>query len=237
MNIKVPYLSLFTIVLLIFCNLTASSQRFQAAIAGGFNTSNVQGDDVYGFRKYGGNAGIMAIVPFSDHLHGSLEIGFSQKGAYHKPGGRGMDYRKKHDYDGYKIILDYLEIPVLIHYQDKNQMNFGAGISFGRLVKVQEFEDVYLDTIVKLERIESTTLKGPYNQSDINAVFAMRFPIFKSLKFDARYTFSLLNIRERYFIEADVKRKQYNQVLTFRLLYVINEKASLKNRMENRLGK
>lgn len=227
----------FLFILLVLIQIPVFSQRFQAAIAGGINTTNVQGDDVYGFRKFGANAGIAAILPFNDRVQGSLEISYSQKGAYHKPYGKGMDYTKKHDYDGYKLILDYVEIPLLIHYQDKNNVNFGAGLSYGRLVKVEEYEDVYLDTLVNMERVESTTLDGPYNLNDISAVFAFRFPIYKTIKFDMRYTFSLASIRERYFVEADVTRKQFNQVLTFRLMYVINEKASEKRRVDNNSGK
>lgn len=223
-------------MILILNSLKTYSQRIQAAFAAGFNTTNVQGDDVYGFRKFGPNAGLAAIVPFSEKIQGSLEIGYSAKGAYHKPNSRGMDYRKLHDYDGYKIILDYVEIPLMIHYQDKNRMNFGAGISYGRLVKVEEYEDRDINS-EKLERVDSTTLDGPYDPSDISAVFAFRLPVYHSLRFDMRYIFSLTSIRERYFVNADITRRQFNQVLTFRLFYVINEKASEKRRIENTLGK
>ncbi len=193
------------------------------ALIGGMNTTNVQGDDVFGFKKFGLNAGAAAIMPFSDKWSITLETSYTQKGSYHKEGGRGMNYQERHDYNQYKLILNYVEVPVLVHYEDRKWIRVGAGFSYARLVEVKEWEDHI--------RIATTTLaNGPYSLNDYSALLDLVFPIYQQLKFNFRYTFSLAMIREREYQNVSAGqekiRKQYNQTLSFRLMWVFNEKSS-----------
>jgi len=204
------------------------SQRIMAGLIAGFNTTNVQGDDVYGFHKLGLNAGGTAIVPFGDHWSLSVEGIYSQKGAYHAKGGRGMDYQARHDYNQYKLVLNYVEVPVLFHYIDRNWIKAGVGFAYGRLVEVKEWEDEV--------QVATTTLTGgPYDQNEYSGMVDVQFPLYRQLKFDFRYSFSLAKIRERQYYnvsEGDEKiRKQYNQVLSFRVFWIINEEASGRSRL------
>jgi hypothetical protein len=209
---------IFAFVLFAFAGNTYS-QRIQGVLIGGFNTTNVQGDDVFGFHKVGLNAGAAAFIPFGDKWSVSLETSYSEKGAYHAEGGRGMDYMLKHDYNEYKLVLNYVEVPILVHFEDKNFLKAGTGFSYGRLIEVKEWEDGV--------RMATTTLTdGPYDLNDFSWIFDVQIPIYQQLKFDARYSFSMFKIRERYYYNADETRKQYNQVLSFRVMWVFNEKIS-----------
>jgi hypothetical protein len=222
------FLRLFLLIIIFVFSLNTYSQRIMAGLIGGFNTTNVQGDDVYGFHKLGLNAGATAIVPFGDHWSLSVEGIYSQKGAYHAKGGRGMDYQARHDYNHYKLVLNYVEVPVLFHYIDRNWIKAGVGFSYGRLVEVKEWEDEV--------RVATTTLTGgPYDQNEYSGMVDVQFPLYRQLKFDFRYSFSLAKIRERQYYnvsEGDEKiRKQYNQVLSFRVFWIINEEASGRSRL------
>jgi len=218
--------SVLFIVLFVFA-ANSYGQRIMGAMIGGFNTTNVQGDDVFGFHKIGLNAGAAAFVPLGEKWSFSLETSYTEKGSYHAKGGRGMDYMKKHDYNEYKLKLNYLEVPVLIHYEDRNFLKAGTGVSYSRLIAASEWEDGV--------RIATTTLNdGPYDLNDFSWVFDVQLPIYKQLKLDARYSFSILKIRERYFYNADDTRKQYNQVLSFRAVWIFNEKMSKQNRSGSR---
>lgn len=221
---------LLAAIILLLATLSGQvqAQRVMGALIGGFNATNVQGDDVFGFYKFGLNTGAAAIVPFSEHWSFSLETLYTEKGSYHKEGGRGMDYRYTHDYNHYKLVLNYLEAPLLIHYNDRKRLKAGLGVSYSRLIKVREWEDHV--------RIATTTLNdGPYDLDDWSAVFDLQIPVYKQLRFNARYSFSLIKIREREYEslgnEDDKTRKQYNQVLSFRLMWVFNEKASKRARI------
>lgn len=210
----------------IFLN-SSQAQRIMGVLIGGVNATNVQGDDVFGFRKFGLNAGAAAIVPFGDKWSATLETIYTQKGSNHNEGGRGMDYQERHDYNQYKLVLNYVEIPVLFHYIDREWLRVGAGFSYARLVGVKEWEDNV--------RIATTTLNdGPYDQNDYSALLDLQFPIYQQLRFNFRYTFSLAPIREREYQNvgagSEKIRKQYNQTLSFRLMWVFNEQSSRYSR-------
>ncbi len=212
---------LLSILVLMFPEVRA--QRIMGVLIAGMNTTNVQGDDVFGFKKFGLNAGAAAIIPFSEKWSVTLETAYTQKGSYHKEGGRGMNYQERHDYNQYKLILNYVEVPLLVHFEDRKWIRVGAGVSYARLVEVKEWEDHI--------RIATTTLaNGPYSLNDYSGLLDLVLPIYRQLKFNFRYTFSLAKIREREYqnVSAGVEkiRKQYNQTLSFRVLWVFNEKSS-----------
>lgn len=209
----------------------ANAQQIMGVLIGGVNASHVEGDDVFGFRKFGLNVGAAAVVPFAEKWSFTLETIYNQKGSFHREGGRGMDYRYRHDYNHYKLVLNYLEVPVLVHFRDKTGLKAGLGASYGRLIEVKEWEDHV--------RIATTTLTdGPYDQNDFNGLIDIQIPIYNQLKINARYAFSLFKIREREYLNVDpgeVKiRKQYNRVLSLRLLWFFNEESSRRSRVRSR---
>jgi len=225
----------YFLVLMLFSGLLtfrpAFGQQIMGVLIGGFNASHVEGDDVFGFRKFGVNAGAAAVVPFAEKWSFTLETVYNQKGSFHKEGGRGMDYRYRHDYNHYKLILNYVEVPVLVHFRDKTGLKAGLGASYGRLIEVKEWEDHV--------RIATTTLNdGPFDLNDYNGLIDIQIPIYKQLKVNARYAFSLFKIREREYLNVDpdeVKiRKQYNRVLSLRLLWYFNEETSRQSRIRSR---
>ncbi len=60
----------------------------------------------------------------------------------------------------------------------------------------------------------------------------LQIRIWQRLKFNFRYEYSMVPIRKRTFYNRydteTFDRKQYNNVLTFRLVYVINEQVAKK---------
>jgi len=191
------------------------AQAFLGALAFGGNLAQVDGDEMYGFKKIGFNAGVAAIYPFTDNWSMSIEASFSQKGSYQKYPPE--DIGKELPY--YDLRLNYLDVPVLIHYTDKGFLNFGLGLSWGQLVGIKEVEWG--------ETVHSSTTNSPYSSSDINGIVSIQIPIYKRFKFNFRYSYSFASIRTReYENQAGEKwsRQQYNNMLTFRLVYVFNEK-------------
>lgn len=209
--------------ILLHFSLIADAQVIKGAVIAGFNLSQVDGDEVFGFKKFGANVGVSAIVPFSDHWEVSIETLFSQKGSHQKP-------QREDSLTGeYLLKLNYLDIPVMVHFNDKDIVTFGLGFSYGRLTNVEEYEHG--------QRIETTTIEGPYSRSDINGIADIRFRIWQRLKFNIRYAYSLKKIRTREFTPPYVDpwtRDQYNNFWSFRMIYVINEKQSERARKDNR---
>ena len=202
--------------ILITVGLKVNAQKIQGAFALGTNLSQIDGDEVYGFKKLGLNSSAIAIIPFKEKWAVSLEASFSQKGAL-------QIYPYEYDPDKetpyYKNTLTYAEVPILIHFTDKEFMTIGAGASWGRLVEINEVEWGV--------KTDAGIFSGHYKRYDINAIIDIRFPIKERLKFNFRYAYSIGKIRTRTYINdiGDTwSRNQYNNVLSFRLYYIFNEK-------------
>jgi hypothetical protein len=64
----------------------------------------------------------------------------------------------------------------------------------------------------------------------------LQIRVWKQLKFGIRFSYSIVPIRERtyydviYHLKEPWNRKQYNNMLTFRLVYVFNEKVPEKEK-------
>jgi len=197
------------IILLFICYSDIVAQNIKGGLYGGFNLSQVDGDEVYGYRKIGFIGGPTAIIPIKKQFSIRLETIYNQKGSYQKP------YYKDTNYGMYRLRLNYVEVPVLFHWKDKNKINFGLGASWGRLVGFKEWEhgnQIYW----KKDSI-------PYKKDDICGLVDIDLPVYKRFRFNFRYSYSLLKIRTRYFPLINTTRYQYNNMLTFRLLYVFKD--------------
>lgn len=207
------------LLILLFISIVSSNadaQVIKGAVIGGFNLSQVDGDEVFGYKRMGMNVGASAIIPFRERWAVCLETVFSQKGAFQKE----QYYDSSRAFTGeYDLRLNYAEVPVLLQYNDKGGLTFGAGLSWGRLVGSKEIEHgglhkPYSDTV-------------PFNNNDFNVLADFRFRVWKRLKFNLRYSYSFTNIRKREYTNLAGQswiRKQFNNTLSFRLVYVFNER-------------
>ncbi len=208
------------------------AQQVQGAIIGGTNLSQVDGDEIFGFNKFGANVGLAAIVPFGKNFNFSIETIYSQKGSRQGEQYYDVDSLGNVTTGAYNLSLNYLEVPFLFFYNDKDVISGGAGFSYSRLVGVSEYEHG--------RKIESTTVNdGPYNRNDFNILADVRFRIYKKFKFNIRYAYSLSKIRTREFenLLGDTwERKQYNNTLSFRIIYMFNEKPPMADTKNNDSG-
>ena len=224
---------IFTALLLIISLVPgghAFSQRIFGALSAGLNLSQVDGDEVYGFKRIGLNMGPSIIIPFGKDKKWSvtMELLFSQIGSHQKEqylNDTIPDTTTSEYYDGYKLHLTYVQVPVMVHFKDKNFIAAGVGFLYGQLVDAKEWED-YNDNRGMFRT--STTLKSPYSMSDVEVVADLRIRLYQRLWFNFRYSYSIFPIRTRKFVnpiypDQVTTRKQYNNVLTFRLTYIFNE--------------
>jgi hypothetical protein len=221
-------LAVLLIVSGVFLNNTTHAQRILGALSAGINLSQVDGDEVYGFNKIGFNGGPSIIIPFGKNKNWSvtMEILFSMNGAYQKgeaynPADTTVvpDTTVPASYNGYKLNLNYVQVPLLVHYTDKKVISGGLGLQYGQLVGVKEWEDN--------TRVEGTTLKGPYSMMDLQILADVRIRLWTKLWANIRYGYSILPIRTRDFTNiTETKvwtRKQYNNVITLRLTWIFND--------------
>ena len=131
----------FRIVTLFLALLIATPAMLYAQIIKGElilggNISQVDGDECYRFRKPGVHAGAGALIPLTSWMDVGLEVLFNQKGAY-----KGDSINQHLGlYSGtYKLNLNYAEIPVMVYLTDKDRYSLGVGVSYGRIVGLQEY--------------------------------------------------------------------------------------------------
>lgn len=223
----VPFYLLFLLIL--FSVPQLSAQIIKGEAIAGFNLTQVDGDEIYGFHKIRANVGAGVLIPFGKKgkWDVSLETLFSQKGSYQKPQYDDSTNNGKPLTGEYKLHLNYLEVPVLVMFTDKEIVSVGAGFSWGRLIGVKEWEHGL--------RVDSTNVNnGPYSKNDFSILADIRFRIWEALKINLRYQYSMFKIRTREFQSNDPNvepkiRNQYNNVITLRLIYVFNEKRSREN--------
>ncbi|MGM0613611.1 MAG: outer membrane beta-barrel protein [Bacteroidota bacterium] len=205
-----------SLILMILLSSGLYSQNIKGAGILGTNLTQVDGDEIYGFHKFGLNVGASAIIPINDNWSISLETLYSEKGSY-----RSQQYTPPKD-GSYLLKLNYAEVPLLVHFEDRETMTFGLGASWGRLVKMEEYEHSH--------KIPWNTLSGPYDTDDFNFLVDIRFRIHKRLWGNARYAYSFAKIRTRDFedVTGDKwQRDQYNNVITVRLIYIFNEELEV----------
>jgi len=204
------------IALMFLLSLSTHAQIIKGELMAGLNITQVDGDMVSGYKKAGFNLGAGAMIPFKNNFDFSIETNFSQKGANQK-----AEYLSDSLNGAYKLYLNYLEVPVLVHYTDKELLTIGTGFSWGRLVGAREFEHG--------RQTATTALNGVYSMNDFSILLDLRLKVYRALKFNFRYSYSLSRIRTREFTDlmGNVTiRNQFNNVLTFRMLYMINETQS-----------
>jgi len=216
---KQVQLTIFICLLTLVSNF-GYSQVFKGEVLGGFNLSQVDGDETAGFKKMGLNGGVGVVAPIYKNWSLSLETIYSQKGSKQKP-------QSYDSLDGsYKLYLDYVEVPFMIQYTDKDIVSAGAGFSWGRLVNIEEFKDGY--------RVDSVTLQsGVFDRDDWMVFGDVKVRLYKNLLMNLRYSYSIDKIATRTVIDSQTgkpnERYFKNNLWTVRLVYRINEKRPDKS--------
>lgn len=201
--------------LLFFSTLSAFSQKpdekksiFRAAVIVGFNASQVDGDDLAGYRKIGLNAGGAAFILLPKNFSVNFEILYSQKGARASNNQLTNDVLKK-------LSLDYVDVPVLINYHDKDKEGndvaiFGIGVILNSLVRTK-FEDIYGTLSPDTEIYERFGVEAAAN---VTFIFAKKFGI------NLRFAYSLNNIAKEPIPISNLKNGgQRNNLLSMRGMY------------------
>ena len=103
----------------------------------GGNLAQVDGDECFGYKRFGVHAGAGALVPITNWMDVGLEVLFNQKGAYKRDT---IVSNSTYPY-AYNLKLNYAEIPLMIYLTDKDRYSIGVGVSYGRIVGLDEKND------------------------------------------------------------------------------------------------
>jgi hypothetical protein len=217
---KIVYLAL----MLILFSIPMQGQIFKGMLIAGGNFSQINGDQVYGYKRVGVNTGVGVMAPLNNQRNFliSMEVLYNQIGA-----------KESQDPFKYNTKLSYASIPLIFHYEDRRGgLTFGLGFQYSRLVQFNEDWGLP-DTIKYMDR--PVLPVNDFSRDDFSFVVDVRFRVWKKIKFNFRYQRSMAPIRKEVVYTnslppvhsdfASWKRNFYNDVLTFRVIYVINERS------------
>jgi len=204
----------FLVVSGVFLSERMMAQRILGGMSLGMNLTQVDGDEFFGYHKFGLNIGPMVAVPFGKGRNWSvsMELLYSQKGSYHSGSA---------DTTRYRLTLDYVEIPLIVHYTDKNLISGGVGFCYGRVVNFKETQNHYYDNLFKYQ----TGLSN----NEYSVIADMQIRIWSKLWADLRYQYTMKSYRTVVvdnpwvYPRNPYTRYQYNNVISIRVTWVFNQ--------------
>ena len=180
---------LFIVALVVFCFLScANGQVFNAKLIGGFNASQLEGDNLSGFDKVGLQAGIgiqyELYRPPAGRVGKSLiiELLFNQKGS-------SSTFSLSSGEERQQTNLNYFQIPVLFSFdqwynegEDYYRISLEGGLYYARLFDVSSSHGVF------------TGLTDSFRKNDIGAVIGVKYRFGYAWSVGMRYDHSFLRV-------------------------------------------
>ena len=183
-----------------FLTLSIQAQNFGGGIIAGISTSQVSGDQLGGFNKAGFLVGAFTNKSISPLLSIQMEMTFIQKGSNNP---------KMNENSISDISLSYVEIPLLLKYQQSNTIAIEGGIETAFLISSSD-NDIY-------GKITNTR---EFNTTDIGIFIGLDYSIRPRLTLNSRISNSILPIRAHASgATYKLNKGQYNSVLSFTLHY------------------
>lgn len=195
------------------------SMHIHGGVIFGINAAQIDGDDYAGYHKVGLNFGFYGSLPLSKKFFFSTEILYSEKGAKNP-----ITPNLPVQY-WYTWRIQYAEIPLLIHYQDKKAFSVGVGVSYARMVGEQL-------SVEGLDPIPTPICAGNHaevdsgslhtfclKRNDFEVIAEANYLPLKHLAINVRYQYSPFPMG--YFANSNfINRSMHNNLLTFRLMFI-----------------
>lgn len=195
--------------------LSQPQPRFQAGIIAGGNFSQVDGDLDAGVHKVGLNAGFSSYTMLAPDLYLNLELLYSQKGS--RFGREEYNYYAGPYLTVYQMRLNYIEIPLLLHYEVAPRWLIGAGVSYNRLLQSEErFRSLY-------GWITFDPEKYLYKKNEWEYVGSASFRLSNKVTAELRYQYSITPVRAAADVPPDFGgyKAQRNNLFALRIGYYL----------------
>lgn len=206
------FLSLLMLTVLSVLWQSGHAQRFSGKLIGGINASQIEGDGIVGFNQPGIYLGGGASFPLTSSLSFEPEFVFSQKGS--------RTSLEENDRLGryFEFRLNYLEMPLLLNYYLRPDLDVIAGFSPAILLNART-TDLNFDFDVT----------NRFSRIDYGMTLGAEYIAWKRLGIQLRWTFSVVPANQ---VETNLTNFQYieaaalgqglrNNTLSFSLRYIL----------------
>ena len=199
--------------ILLFCgflSLSIKAQNFGGGLILGLSTSQVGGDDLGGFNKAGLLVGAFVNKSISELLSGQMEITYIHKGSNNP----NMNDSEHKDYGQEDISSSYIEVPLLLQYQQNSKLIIEGGVQLAYLIN-----GYYNDLNGKIP-IYSV---DPFIKYDFGLLLGIDYRYSEHISLNTRLSNSILPIGAEDYDVVDSynssRKGKYNSVLSFAIHY------------------
>ena len=200
------------LTLLFFCGIltyNTNAQSFGGGIIAGASTSQVAGDLLGGFNKIGILAGAYTNLKVKEILSFQFEISYITKGSRNP-----NIYESNHpNYEKIEITLSYIEMPLTINLQQKENL----GVEFGIIPAFN------ISATLNSADAKNISVPNPqYKKYDLGVCAGINYHITDNIILNTRISNSIIPIRPHEDgLTHRLNKGQYNTVLSFAIHYKI----------------
>ena len=200
------------LTLLFFCGIltyNTNAQSFGGGIIVGASTSQVAGDLLGGFNKIGILAGAYTNLKVKESLSFQFEITYIEKGSRNP----NMHESNHPNYQKIEITLSYIETPLTINLQQKENLGVELGI-------IPAFN---ISATLNSADAKNISVPNPqYKKYDLGVCAGINYHITDNIILNTRISNSIIPIRPHTSGATNGWNKgQYNTVLSFAIHYKI----------------
>jgi len=191
--------------ILLFCGfltLSIQAQNFGGGLIAGVSTSQVAGDMLGGFNKIGLLAGAYTNLKVKENLSFKFEITYIEKGS-----------RNPNIHTNYinEITLSYVEVPISINLQQKENLGVEIGILPAFIISSKMNDDY-----------SETNISPPFEKYDFGIFAGINYHLSNNIILNNRISNSIIPIRPHISGATNGWNKgQYNTVFSFTIHYKI----------------
>ena len=191
-----------------FLTFSIQAQDFGGGVILGLSTSQVGGDDLAGFHKAGLLLGVFANKSITELLSFQMEMTYIQKGSNNP----NMNNVEHPNYSKQDISLSYIEVPLLLQYNQSDKLKIEGGVLTAYLV-----DGHYNDFNGKMPNEPN-----PFISYDIGLLLGIDYKYSENISLNTRIGNSILPIGSEDYenqVYNSSKKGKYNSVLSFALHY------------------
>ena len=201
----------------------ADSERFNAGVIIGFNTSQLDGDFFTGYNKNGLTGGLKGIVKLTPRLDFNMEFLYSKKGSTIFAG----NFNGTTPLKDRTIDLTYIDVPFLFKWMlenDASSWHIEGGLIYSRLIN-SEVEEVLNDPE---RQFSYQTIIEDFGSNDVSWVGGLGYTHKSGVSIHGRFVYGLTKFYEKNELETnpaavipgsvDFLRNYY---LSFQIAYAI----------------
>lgn len=187
-----------TILLALFSLSAEAQQSFKAGLSFGMTTSQISGDGLGGWDKFGLTGGAFVSAPLSKKNGFRIGLNYADKGSRTK--------RDTLNFNTFAFRLRYIEVPVQYTFQN-GPFTFLSGLYYGRLIR----QDILANSL-------TYDVVPAFRNYDIGVAFGATLQMGEHFFIEGRFSSSVVPTRPSpNFANPNsyYERGNYNQVLYF----------------------